>query len=69
MVAKTYYISKDRQYIFDRYYIKSSTLLCDNVVRVEVYAPIEKIQEWDRRVFFWCVNVDMQFYFGMTIVW
>ena len=45
MVAKTYYISKDRQYIFDRYYIKSSTLLCDNVVRVEVYAPIEKIQE------------------------
>lgn len=51
MVAKTYYISKDRQYIFDRYYIKSSTLLCDNVVRVEVYAPIEKIQEWDRRVF------------------
>lgn len=49
MVAKTYYISKDRQYIFDRY---CSTLLCDNVVRVEVYAPIEKIQEWDRRVFF-----------------
>lgn len=44
MVAKTYYISKDRQYIFDRYYIKSSTLLCDNVVRVEVYAPMEKFK-------------------------
>lgn len=44
MVAKTYYISKDRQYIFDRYYIKSSMLLCDNIVRVEVYAPIEKFK-------------------------
>lgn len=52
MVAKTYYISKDRQYIFDRYYIKSSMLLCNDVVRIEVYAPIEKIHEWDRRVFF-----------------
>lgn len=52
MVFKTYYVAKDRQYIFDRTYIKHTLLLCDNIVRVEVCAPIDKIYEYDRRVFF-----------------
>lgn len=52
MEYKTYYVAKDRQYIFNRTHIKRTLLLCDDIVRVEVCAPIDKIQEYDRRVFF-----------------